>query len=208
MSYYEGEEVSYIGSCSFPYGDYYVESDFDSDILHSIGSGSNVQYYCSMSFNRGDIIYVIANVDFPQGGYFKFRIGCTFSSDFYDNERGAKDDFWEQIYCETADYAIYGGQSVYCDYLGDDFTLSQLTDEAPSLPPVEAFTTGDVTETAGYPGSFNLAVADGIVNSTKEFLPNLFVSVIPIALTAFGVGFGIKKALLYFREIGSGGSRS
>lgn len=237
MSYYKGEEVTYIGS---------IEGDgnpmeFESDILfcNTMGDRYNIKYSYSCSFNKGDIFYVVDSVDFPSGGYFKSKIGCSFSSSFYSFVGDAKAEIYTKIYNETADLVNYGGESVYFEYLGKDFNLSQLTDELPTeaptqpptqkptetptetptqpsteaptekptQPPTEAElpTGGEVLETSYNFSGLTIKNADEIINNSMGVVPSMIVAVVPLAIVAFSIGFGIKKALSYFRTVGRGG---
>lgn len=223
MSYYNGEEVHYIGSIDSQNGNGDFTSDVNSLSVKTIGSGSNTQYYCSLTVNKGDILYLINRADFPQGGYFKFAIGYTFSSSFYSNEFDAKTDLFSQIYNETGDLVVYGGSSMFCDYLGKGFSLSQLADEppteaptqpptqklteAPTQPPTEAElpTGGEVLETSYNFSGLTIKNADEIINNSMGVVPSMIVAVVPLAIVAFSVGFGVKKALSYFRTVGRGG---
>lgn len=230
MSYYKGEEVTYLGSINGNGGTSF-ESDFV--LVDTIGDRYDIQYYVSYSFKKGDIIYFSDSVDFPTGGYFKAKIDCSFSSAFYNSSLSAQSDFCNSIFNQTADYVNYGGESIYFEYLGKNFSLSQLTDELPTekptekpteaptekptekpaeVPtepqteaPAELPTSGEVLETSYDFSSLVIKNADEIIDNSMGFVPSVLVSVIPIGIVAFAVGFGIKKAMSYFRTLGRGG---
>lgn len=201
MSYYGDEEVTYIGIFKDMGG--YIYTDIQSFSNSTIGGTGATQYYCSLKVNKGDILYFVDVVNYPQGGYFKAKINYTFSSSprpaYEDAEKGLishlstciNKDSWE---------------SMFFSYLGDDFTLSQLTDEPPTEEaPTELTTSGELLETSYDFSGLTLNVSDEIIGQSISGFPTFLVSIVPLGLAAFFACFGIKKALSYFRTIGRGG---
>ena len=211
MSYYKGEEVTYIGSI-IGNGSGIALNDTSCLIVSQTGSDRyNPQYVGTFSVNKGDILYFKDEVDFPAGGYFKAKITYTFSTSYYSSDASAMSDLHLQIFCETADCVLCGSESVIFEYLGDDFSLSELSDELPTEAPTESSSvtvpsSGNTLTYYDYSGC-TLATAESIINGSGNWLNTILSSVLPISLVAFGIGFGIKKALSFFKTIAGGGKR-
>lgn len=210
MSYYNGEEVTYIGEFLGD-GSGHVSSDTGRFVVDRIGTSFNIQYCGYFNVNKGDIIYIADSVDFPLGGYFKAKITYNFTSeDFYSNYSDAETSLYYRVFNETCDIAVYGGQSEFFEYLGKDFNLSQLTDEKPTPKPTPEPTVKpsegvgeEITTLYGF-STLKVDVADGIIDTAGFTVSELFISVVPIAFIGFAVAYGLKRAVSYFKIIAGG----